>query len=87
MREPVYEEGYMFQQVVEEGLTYGQAMDKALHEGKKVTRPIWKGYWEARQIDATSVPILLAILKDGAGITTATPYAEDKLAKDWMVVE
>lgn len=80
-------DGYMFDNVVEKGLTYGQAMDKAIHEGKKVTLPHWKGYWEMRHVSGISAPVLIAVLRDNAGTTTATPYAEDKLSKEWMVVE
>lgn len=80
-------EVYMFTKVVEKDLTYGQAMDKAIHEGKKVTRAIWKGYWELGSVERITVPVLLATLRDSKGVVTATAYIEDKLATDWMVVE
>ena len=76
----------MYSTVHETGLTYGEAMDKAIHEGKKVTREIWSGYWQQVTMKPLTTPTLIAVLKDGAGITTATPYAEDKVATDWMVV-
>jgi hypothetical protein len=79
--------GYMFHKVIEQNLTYGQAVDKAIHEGKRVTRQIWKGYWELRMLEGITVPTLVAVLRGNAGVTIATPYAEDKMAKDWMVVE
>lgn len=79
--------GFMFDKVIEKNLTYGQATDKAIHEGKKVTRKIWKGYWELRMLEGITIPTLVAVLRGNAGVTIATAYAEDKMAKDWMVVE
>lgn len=77
----------MYNQVLETGLTYGQAMDAVIHEGKKVSREVWRGYWELRSFPGITNPVLIAVLKDNGGTTTATPYTEDILAKDWMVVE
>lgn len=77
----------MYTTIIEKDLTYGQAMDKAIHEGKKVTRSIWGGYWELRETNQTTEPILIAVLRDNGGSSIATPYPSDKLAMDWMVVE
>lgn len=80
------EEENMFTEVLETGLTYGQAMDACIHEKEKVTRSIWGGYWKLTETSETTVPIILATLKNGAGVVPATAYIEDKLATDWMIV-
>lgn len=77
----------MFSKVIERGLTFGQAMDKCIHERKKVSREVWGGYWEAKQIKCFTQPIIKAVLKDNAGTAPATPYVADMFATDWMVVE
>jgi hypothetical protein len=77
----------MYQHVLEEGLSYGQAMDRAIIDRKKVTRAIWGGYWELQDLPGITTPTLVATLKDNGGTTTATAYAEDKVAMDWMVVK
>lgn len=79
----------MYKKIIQEGLTYGQAMDAAIHQDFKVTRPIWRGYWHMMDYHTVlgSTRILVAVLRDHAGIDPATPYNEDKLATDWMIVE
>ncbi len=86
--------GKRYSKIVETELTFGLAMDYALVLNKKVTRAKWDGYWCKQEIRGTlckNAPswkgeFLVAILKDG-GYAVATPYQEDMLATDWMVVE
>lgn len=80
-------EGFMYNRVVAKGLTYGQAMDAVIHEGKKVSREVWRGYWELQNYAGMTTPIIVAVLKDNGGIVPSTAYIEDKLATDWMIVE
>lgn len=69
--------------VVEERLGFDKAME-ALLDGKKVSRSIWGGYWEIR--DTEFGHLIIAELKDGR-TAIATPYQEDLLAFDWMIVQ
>lgn len=79
----------MYSNVVATGLTYGQAMDALIHRGKKVTREVWRGYWELREFRSTegNTKVIMAVLRDNKGIEPASPYNEDKFACDWMIVE
>ena len=77
----------MYNKVVQYGLTYGKALDEAIHKGKKISRPIWRGYWELCISDILTQPILVAVLRDEMGVVPATAYLEDMLATDWMIVE
>lgn len=71
-------------------LDFGQAID-AMKAGKKVKREAWGGYWtieEWEKIDLeTSLPLIVAYLKDGGGYAPAQPYQADILAEDWVIVE
>ena len=82
-------------------MNFGEAL-QALKEGKQIKRAIWGGYWElAKDADMTWEPrndgykracsfnngIIIAVLKDGGGVTTAQPYQQDLLAEDWQIVE
>ena len=87
MEEILRREGYMYTQIIEKDLTAGQALDKCIKENKKVTRQIWKGYWVLADVTTFTKPIITAILKNNEGVVVATPYQEDLLATDWMVVE
>jgi len=73
-----------YTKLVKRGLTFGDAIN-ALHEGKKVTRAIWQGYWVIEDNEEFG-EIIVAYLRDG-GKAVASPYNEDMLAIDWMVVE
>lgn len=77
--------------IVLHGLKFSEAM-KLLEDGAKVTRSIWGGYWKNQNIytdgdfGAEYKKAIVARLKDG-GWAVATPYQEDMLATDWMVVK
>lgn len=73
-----------------------------LKQGKKIRRAIWRGHWElAKNAQMEWIPnnngykrgcefkggIIIAVLKDMGGVAPATPYQEDLLAEDWMIVE
>jgi hypothetical protein len=73
-----------YNKVVLRGITFGDAIN-ALHEGKKVTRSIWKGYWVIEDNEEFG-EIIVAHLAYG-GKAVASPYNEDMLALDWMIVE
>lgn len=79
-------------------MTFGEALER-LKQGKKVKRSIWGGYWflmekpQVAQVDeqgyvqgADLLPTIFAVLKDGLGVTVATPYQSDILASDWEEV-
>jgi hypothetical protein len=79
-----------YSKVVHEKLDFASALVH-LSEGKMVTRAIWDGYWKEQLIftatdgDMVSKKAIVAYLK-GGGWAVASPYQEDMLAKDWMVV-
>lgn len=83
-------------------MNFGEAL-QALKDGKKVTRSIWKGYWELWNEPILSDDsvigngykrscqfqngIIVATLKDFGGVAPAQPYQSDLLADDWQIVE
>lgn len=79
----------LYTKVLSTGLTYGAAIQILRNgdENTKVTRSIWSGYWTYEKLEGLSNPILIATLKDTGMRVPATPYQEDMLTDDWMVVE
>lgn len=82
-------------------MTFSEALE-ALKEGKRVARNHWGGYWflnktpltglERREVKGEKVatafslqPTIVAKLK-GGGYAPATPYQEDLLAEDWLII-
>lgn len=87
--ESVFKEAHLYTKVITVGMTYGEALKAVTlgDEGTKITRSIWSGYWTYEKLEGLSKPILVATLKDTGDRVPATPYMEDQLAHDWMVVE
>lgn len=82
----------MYGEVVQTGLSYGQAMHEAVVNEKFVARAHWGGFWyndvpQNPEFDLFTVPVLVAVLKDGINAVPATPYNEDIQATDWMIVD
>lgn len=88
-----------YSKIIATGLTFGQAMDEMLLRGNMVTRKEWGGYWyrEIISYNGNEAPsllhhekyqhrVIMAKLKNG-GFAVASPYQEDMLAMDWMVVQ
>lgn len=86
-----------YRHIVGAGLSYPEAMYALIKQGKKVTRKIWGGYWymerieykgdnEPQNVESVFHKVIMAKLKNG-GYAVATPYQDDMLATDWMVVE
>lgn len=81
-----------FGKILSRNIPFSDAMYH-LAKGKKVTRSIWGGYWKEQVIftadgegNMMKRKAIVAFLKDG-GWAIASPYQEDMLASDWMVVE
>ena len=69
-------------------MNFGEALEE-LKQGKKITREVWRGYWELSSLESTkgyAFDIITAHLKDG-GVEPAQAYQQDMLAEDWKVVE
>lgn len=82
-------------------MNFGEAL-QALKDGEKIKRSIWGGYWYLAKksklltlpIDENrtfyendyTVDIIVAVLKDDAGVAPAQPYQSDLLAEDWEIV-
>jgi Protein of unknown function (DUF2829) len=81
----------LFKNVSRDNLTFGQALE-ALKKGKKVARKHWGGYWVIATTgvfyneDLHGTDMIIAHTKDDRYVP-ASPYQEDVLAEDWMVVE
>lgn len=83
-------ENKRFDTILCDNLTFSEAM-KALNQGVKVTRSIWGGFWKIQNVFTADLELdpkksIVAYLKDG-GWALASPYQEDMLADDWMIVE
>lgn len=69
-------------------MNFGEALEE-LKQGKKITREVWRGYWELSSLESTkgdAFDIIIAHLEDG-GVAPAQAYQQDMLAEDWKVVE
>jgi gamma-glutamylcyclotransferase (GGCT)/AIG2-like uncharacterized protein YtfP len=101
--EPITElegnEDKQYSKVVKTDMSYGEAMFALINQGKKVTRKVWDGYWLMDTIHYNggepqkgltsknhAHKVIMAKLKTG-GFAVASPYQEDMLANDWMIVE
>lgn len=84
--EEVTQDEYLYSKIIKEGMTYGEAQD-AMHNGSCVARKVWKGYWYEEDITGFAHPVIVAKLRGTAEKVVATPYQEDRFAKDWMIVE
>lgn len=84
-------EGLRFTHVSQRNLAFHEAME-ALDNGFKVARNIWGGYWHMVDVakwDNEGIKYkkqIVAELKDG-GWAIASPYQDDMLANDWMIVD
>lgn len=83
-------------------MNFGEALQQ-LKLGKKVSRSVWKGYWQLWKspiLEADSGAgsgykmscqftkgMIVATLADFKGVAPAQPYQEDLLAEDWQIVE
>jgi hypothetical protein len=60
---------------------------KCLKEGRRVTRSIWGGWWEMKEVPGLTGLTIVAHLKDDAGDVPAQPYQQDILATDWIALD
>lgn len=82
-------------EIIKENVTYGEAIDWIL-SGNKAKRANWGGYWFIPEIPVALAengithffnPFIVACLKDNGGYAPATPYAEDTVAVDWVLLK
>lgn len=88
-----------YSRVIKSNLPFSKAFDALNKRGKMITRAIWDGYWykelimfngNEEQGDVYEAnhgrSIIMAKLKSGE-FAPASPYQDDLLAEDWMIVE
>jgi hypothetical protein len=78
-------------QLIEEGAskaeydnTFGESL-QAMTAGRRVSRPKWGGYWQMEVVAGFTYPLIVAHTADGSTVP-ATPYQEDILAEDWIIL-
>ena len=72
-------------EILARGCSFGFAID-CMKQGRRITREVWGGWWQVETISTITKPVIVAYLKDGKTKSVATPYQEDILAKDWIVL-
>ena len=72
-------------EVLIKNCSFGFAMD-CMIQGRRITRAGWGGYWKMGNIVSITGNVIIAYLKDGTTKSIASPYQEDMLACDWIVL-